>query len=53
MFGINFDETNLLSINLSEIDENNVISTMKMIIDNARLKAKETNSTILAIAKSK
>lgn len=53
LFGNNFNESHILSLDLTDIQENVVIEVLKFIIDNARKQATNTNSTILAIAKSK
>ena len=42
-----------MNLYLINVDENVVINALKVIIDTARKKAIETESTILAIAKSK
>ncbi len=53
ILGNDYDEHDLLNLDLINIDENVVINALKVIIDTARKKAIETESTILAIAKSK
>lgn len=53
ILGANYSELDLISLDLSNVTDSIVIETLIMIIDNARKKANETNSTILAIAKSK
>ena len=53
ILGNDYDEHDLLNLDLINVDENVVINALKVIIDTARKKAIETESTILAIAKSK
>lgn len=51
--GKEYSEKELLALDLLEITDELIINVMKHIIDFARTKARETESTILAIAKSK
>ena len=53
LFGDKFDESNILSLDLNEIKNELVVDVLKIIIDKAREQAKQANSTILAIAKSR
>ena len=53
LYGPDYTATHIIGLDLTQITNEIVISAMETIIDNARQVAKETNATILAVAKSK